>query len=97
MSKLAKLITVCIMVASFFLFLESVDAVMELLRDEVIPRGLRIGHPGFTGWVTTAPSTTAAAGHLSAGRRPRSLTTSGSASPSTAIGRTRQNRLRSSK
>jgi aromatic-L-amino-acid decarboxylase len=40
------------------------DAVVELLRDVVIPRGLRVGHPGFTSWVTTAPSTTAAAGHL---------------------------------
>ncbi len=36
------------------------DAVIELLRDVVIPAGLRIGHPGFTAWVTTAPSTTAA-------------------------------------
>jgi aromatic-L-amino-acid decarboxylase len=41
-----------------------VDRVMEILRDTVIPRGLRVGHPGFTSWVTTAPSTTAAAGHL---------------------------------
>ena len=40
------------------------EAVIELLRDVVIPRGLRLGHPGFTSWVTTAPSTTAAAGHL---------------------------------
>jgi aromatic-L-amino-acid decarboxylase len=40
------------------------DAVIELLREVVIPRGLRVGHPGFTGWVTTAPSTTATAGHL---------------------------------
>ena len=40
------------------------DAVIELLRDVVIPRGLRVGHPGFTAWVTTAPSTTATAGHL---------------------------------
>jgi aromatic-L-amino-acid decarboxylase len=38
--------------------------VVELLRDVVIPNGLRVGHPGFTGWVTTAPSTTAAVGHL---------------------------------
>jgi glutamate/tyrosine decarboxylase-like PLP-dependent enzyme len=41
-----------------------VERVMELLRDVVIPHGLRTGHPGFTSWVTTAPSTTAAAGHL---------------------------------
>ena len=40
------------------------DAVLELLTDVVIPRGLRVGHPGFTSWVTTAPSTTAAAGQL---------------------------------
>ncbi|MEX1343763.1 MAG: pyridoxal-dependent decarboxylase [Candidatus Limnocylindrales bacterium] len=43
-----------------------VDRVMEILRDVVIPRGLRTGHPGFTSWVTTAPSTTAAVGHLAA-------------------------------
>src|ERR1700690_3644784 len=29
------------------------DAVLETLRDVVIPNGLRIGHPGFSGWVTT--------------------------------------------
>ncbi len=40
------------------------EAVIALLRDVVIPRGLRVGHPGFTSWVTTAPSTTATAGHL---------------------------------
>jgi len=40
------------------------DAVLELLRDVVIPHGLRVGHPGFTSWVTTGPSTTAAVGHL---------------------------------
>jgi aromatic-L-amino-acid decarboxylase len=40
------------------------DAVLELLRDVVIPRGLRVGHPGFTSWVTTAPTTMASAGHL---------------------------------
>jgi aromatic-L-amino-acid decarboxylase len=42
------------------------ERVLEILRDVVIPRGFRIGHPGFTSWVTTAPSTTAAAGHLAA-------------------------------
>ena len=40
------------------------EAVLDLMREIVIPRGLRVGHPGFTSWVTTAPSTTAAAGHL---------------------------------
>jgi aromatic-L-amino-acid decarboxylase len=40
------------------------EVVLDLLRDVLIPNGLRVGHPGFTGWVTTAPTTTAAAGHL---------------------------------
>ena len=40
------------------------EAVLETLRDVVIPRGLRVGHPGFTGWVTTAPTTMATAAHL---------------------------------
>ncbi len=40
------------------------EAVLTLLRDVLIPRGLRVGHPGFSAWVTTAPSTTATAGHL---------------------------------
>lgn len=40
------------------------DGVIELLRDVVIPNGLRVGHPGFTSWVTTALSTTAAAAQL---------------------------------
>ena len=43
-----------------------VEAVLDVLRDVIIPRGLRTGHPGFTSWVTTAPSTTAAVGHLAA-------------------------------
>jgi aromatic-L-amino-acid/L-tryptophan decarboxylase len=40
------------------------EAVLETLRDVVVRRGLRIGHPGFTGWVTTAPSTLATAAQL---------------------------------
>lgn len=40
------------------------EAVLALLRDVVIKRGLRIGHPGFSGWVTTAPSTVATAANL---------------------------------
>ncbi|MFV2063495.1 MAG: aspartate aminotransferase family protein [Chloroflexota bacterium] len=40
------------------------DAVLELLRDVVIRHGLRTGHPGFSGWVTTAPSTLATAANL---------------------------------
>ena len=27
------------------------------IRDVLIANGLRLGHPGFSGWVTTAPST----------------------------------------
>ncbi len=41
-----------------------VEAVMEIMRDTLIPNGLRLGHPGFTSWVTTSPSTTGAAGLL---------------------------------
>ena len=37
------------------------DAVLAEIRDVLIANGLRTGHPGFTGWVTTAPSTIAAA------------------------------------
>ncbi len=33
------------------------DAVLALLRDVVIPNGLRNGAPGFCGWVTTMPTT----------------------------------------
>jgi aromatic-L-amino-acid decarboxylase len=33
------------------------DAVLALLRDVVIPNGLRTGAPGFSGWVTTTPTT----------------------------------------
>ena len=40
------------------------EAVLATLRDVVIRRGLRIGHPGFTSWVTTAPTTIATAAHL---------------------------------
>jgi len=32
------------------------DDVLALLEEVVISRGLRVGHPGFTGWVTTAPT-----------------------------------------
>lgn len=34
---------------------------LAALRDEVIPRGLRIGAPGFAGWVTTMPTVVPAA------------------------------------
>jgi aromatic-L-amino-acid decarboxylase len=40
------------------------EAVLAEMRDVLIPYGLRIGHPGFSGWVTTAPSTIAAAADL---------------------------------
>jgi aromatic-L-amino-acid decarboxylase len=42
------------------------DAVLAILRDRVIPHGLRTGHPGFSGWVTTAPTTIATAAGLAA-------------------------------
>jgi aromatic-L-amino-acid decarboxylase len=40
------------------------DEVLAILSDVVIRRGLRIGHPGFSAWVTTAPTTIATAAHL---------------------------------
>ena len=42
------------------------DAVLTALRDVVIPNGLRIGAPGFSGWVATMPTTIPAAAHLAA-------------------------------
>ncbi len=40
------------------------EAVLEALRTVVIPNGLRTGHPGFSGWVTTMPTTIGAAANL---------------------------------
>ncbi|MGA7993266.1 MAG: pyridoxal-dependent decarboxylase [Thermoanaerobaculia bacterium] len=40
------------------------EAVLAALRDVVIPNGLRIGAPGFTGWVTTSPTTVPAVAQL---------------------------------
>ncbi|MDX1690283.1 MAG: aminotransferase class V-fold PLP-dependent enzyme [Acidimicrobiia bacterium] len=40
------------------------DEVLGLLADVVVRRGLRIGHPGFSGWVTTAPTTIGTAADL---------------------------------
>lgn len=40
------------------------EAVLETLRTVVIPNGLRTGHPGFTGWVTTMPTTIGATANL---------------------------------
>lgn len=42
------------------------DAVLDLLAGVVIPNGLRSGHPGFSGWVATGPTTVPAAAHLAA-------------------------------
>ena len=43
---------------------EGREAVLKLLGDVVIPNGLRIGAPGFTGWVTTSPTTIPAVAQL---------------------------------
>ena len=40
------------------------DAVLAELADLVVPHGLRIGHPGFSGWVTTMPTDVGAAADL---------------------------------
>lgn len=40
------------------------DAVLGALSDVLIANGLRIGHPGFSGWVTTMPTTVATAADL---------------------------------
>jgi hypothetical protein len=42
------------------------EATLQLLRDEVILHGSRIGAPGFAGWVTTASKVVPAAAALSA-------------------------------
>ena len=42
------------------------DAVLQILAESVIPYGLRIGSPGFSGWVTIAPSTAGTAATLAA-------------------------------
>ena len=39
---------------------------LQVLRDVIIPRGLRIGAPGFAGWVTTMPTVVPVAAALSA-------------------------------
>lgn len=43
---------------------EGRDAVLLDLAEVIIGNGLRLGHPGFSGWVTTAPSDIAAAASL---------------------------------
>ncbi|MEE9206463.1 MAG: aminotransferase class V-fold PLP-dependent enzyme [Acidimicrobiia bacterium] len=40
------------------------EEVLRLLDDVVVRRGLRIGHPGFSGWVTTMPTTIGTAANL---------------------------------
>ncbi len=40
------------------------ERTLALLRDEVVANGLRVGHPGFSGWVTTAPTTIGAVADL---------------------------------
>jgi aromatic-L-amino-acid/L-tryptophan decarboxylase len=42
------------------------DAVTKILRDVVVPNGLRNGAPGFAGWITTSPTTSAVAASLAA-------------------------------
>ncbi len=39
---------------------------LALLRDVVIPQGLRLGAPGFSGWVATAPTTVPTAANFAA-------------------------------
>ena len=40
------------------------EAVLATLRDVLIANGLRTGHPGFSGWVTTMPTTIATVADL---------------------------------
>jgi aromatic-L-amino-acid decarboxylase len=42
------------------------EAALALLRDVVIPNGLHIGAPGFSGWVATMPTTVPTAAGLAA-------------------------------
>lgn len=42
------------------------DAVLRTLNDVIIPNGLRNGAPGFSGWVTTSPTTAGVAAALAA-------------------------------
>jgi glutamate/tyrosine decarboxylase-like PLP-dependent enzyme len=40
------------------------DATLAEMADLVIANGLRVGHPGFSGWVTTGPTVVGAAADL---------------------------------
>ena len=42
------------------------ETTLQILKEVVIPRGLRIGAPGFAGWVTTMPTVVPAAAAFSA-------------------------------
>jgi len=42
------------------------EAVLTALQNIVIPNGLRVGAPGFSGWVATMPTTIPTAAHLAA-------------------------------
>lgn len=41
-----------------------IDAVLSDIQEWLIPNGLRNGHPGFSGWVTTSPTTSGTAAAL---------------------------------
>ncbi len=43
---------------------EGLESVLKELCETVIPNGLRNGHPGFSGWVTTSPTTSGTAATL---------------------------------
>lgn len=43
---------------------EGLDSVLSALEQTIIPNGLRSGAPGFSGWVTTAPTTAGVAAML---------------------------------
>ncbi len=45
---------------------QGLDAVLDDLINTIIPNGLRNGHPGFSGWVTTSPTSSGAAAHVAA-------------------------------
>jgi len=45
---------------------QGLEAVLSDLQEIVIPNGLRIGAPGFAGWVTTAPTTAGTIASLAA-------------------------------
>ncbi len=42
------------------------DAVLDAIANQIVPYGLRVGAPGFSGWVTTMPSTVPAVASLAA-------------------------------